>query len=72
MKEFFKKKWVKRTLIIAVIAVLFGVLSNTKKSAVNYRTTEVESGDVMVVVSGSGSLAATESRKEISKVSARI
>lgn len=72
MKEFFKKKWVKRTLIIAVIAVLFGVLSNTKKTAVNYRTTEVESGDVMVVVSGTGSLAATESRKEISKVSARI
>ena len=72
MKEFLKKKWVKRTLLIAFIAVLFGVLSNPKKTAVNYRTTEVESGDVLVVVSGTGSLSATESRKEISKVSARI
>ncbi len=72
MKEFLKKKWVKRTLVIAFIAVLFSVLSNPKKTSVNYRTTEVESGDVLVVVSGTGSLSATESRKEISKVSARI
>ena len=72
MKEFFKKKWVKRTIVIAIIAVVVVTLNKTKKVEVNYRTAEVESGDIAVIVSGTGSIAAAESRKEISKVAARV
>lgn len=72
MKEFFKKKWVKRIIIVAIIAMVFVWLNNFSKVPITYRTTEVESGDVTVIVSGTGAIAATESRKEISKVTARV
>jgi len=67
-----KKKWVKRVLILAVIGAVFVFVSNSAKVPATYRTTAVERGDVMVVVSGTGTVAATESRKEISKVAARV
>lgn len=72
MKSFFKKKWVKRLIILAVIVSIFVFVSNYAQVPVNYRTAKVERGDIMVVVSGTGSVAASESRKEISKVAARV
>ena len=72
MKEFIKKKWVKRVLIIAVIAVIIITFKKPNESNLNYRTTEVESGDVISIISGTGTIGAKESRKEISKVSARV
>ena len=72
MKSFFKKKWVKRLIILAVIVSIFVFVSNFAQVPVNYRTAKVERGDIMVVVSGTGSVAASESRKEISKVAARV
>ncbi len=72
MKDFFRKKWVKRVIILAIIVVVFMYLSNAAKPPITYRTAEVESGDVRVIVSGSGTISATESRKEISKVAARV
>lgn len=72
MKDFLKKKWVKRAIILAIIVVMFVYISNSVKQPVMYRTTEVESGDVRVIVSGTGTISATESRKEIAKVAARV
>lgn len=72
MKNFFKKKWVKRAVLLAIIALIVVVISNPKETTANYRTTKAESGDITVVVSGTGSVAAAESRKEISKVAARV
>lgn len=72
MKQFFKKKWVKRTLFLVIVAgILVGVL-HSLQAPVSYRTTRVERGDVAVTVSGTGTIAAVEARKEISKVAARV
>lgn len=72
MKDFLKKKSVKRIILLIAIIILFITLGNFNKKPITYRTTEVESGDVIVVVSGTGAISASESRKEISKVNARI
>lgn len=72
MKKFFKNKWTKRLIILAIIVLIFVFINNYAQVPVNYRTAKVERGDVMVVVSGTGSVAASESRKEISKVTARV
>jgi len=72
MKGFFKKKWVKRLIILSVIVVVLIAMSNSTKSTVTYRTAQVESGDITVIVSGTGAIAASDSRKEISKVTARV
>lgn len=72
MKSFFKNKWVKRLIVLVSVILIFVFVSNSFKVPVNYRTTKVERGDIMVVVSGTGSVAAAESRKEISKVAARV
>ena len=72
MKSFFKKKWVKRSIVLAIIVLIFVWLGNFAKVPVNYRTADVERGDITVSVSGSGTIKAKESRKEISKVTARV
>lgn len=72
MKGFFKKKWVKRIITLVVIVAVFAVAGNMAKAPETYRTATVERGDVTVLVSGTGSVSASESRKEISKVAARV
>lgn len=67
-----KKKWVKRIIILAIIVSVFVFIKNSANVPQTYRTATVERGDVMVVVSGTGSVSAAESRKEISKVAARV
>ena len=72
MKKFLKKKWVKRTIIVGVVIAILVYLGDASKMPANYRTAVVESGDVRVTVSGTGTVMASESRKEVSKVSARV
>lgn len=72
MKSFFKKKWVKRAIVLAIIVLILVWLGSFAKVPVNYRTADVERGDITVSVSGSGTIKAKESRKEISKVTARV
>ena len=67
-----KKKWAKRAIILAIIVAIFIWLGNSIKVPVNYRTAEVEKGDIVVSISGTGTIKPTESRKEISKVNARV
>lgn len=72
MKEFFKKKWVKRLIIILVIICVFMAMGHFAKAPVSYRTALVERGDVTVTVSGTGTISAVESRKEIAQTTARV
>ena len=67
-----KKKWAKRAIILAIIVSIFIWLGNSVNVPVKYRTAEVESGDIIVSISGTGTIKPTESRKEISKVNARV
>ena len=72
MKNFLKKNWFK--IALCVILVLFVVLRFANKGAqqTNYRTTEAKRGTISVSVTGSGTIAASESRQEISKVSSTV
>lgn len=72
MKKFFKKKWVKRLIVLAIIITAFVILGKSAKPVMPYRTADVEKGDVVTVISGTGAIAATDARKEIAKVSARV
>lgn len=72
VKDFLKKKWVKRGIILVIIVVFFIMISHSFKVPDTYRTATVERGDITVMVSGTGSVTASESRKEISKVTARV
>ncbi len=67
-----KKKWVKRVIALVVIVLLFVIFSQNMKKPVTYRAVEASKGDVTVVVSGTGTIKATNARKEISKVNARV
>lgn len=66
------KKWIKRVIVLGIIVVVFIAISNSAQTPTAYRTAEVENGDITVLVSGTGSIVASESRKEISKVAARV
>jgi HlyD family secretion protein len=72
MKNFFKKKWVKRSIIIiAVILVLMIIFGGGKKKAA-VRTFDVERKNIEIVISGNGAITASEARQQISEVSSTI
>lgn len=66
------KKWVKKAIVLGVVVAVFVFISNSAKSPITYRTADVENGDITVMISGTGAIKAAESRKEISKVAARV
>lgn len=66
------KKWIKRIIVLVIIVVVFVAISNSGQTPAVYRTAEVERGDITVLVSGTGAITASESRKEISKIAARV
>lgn len=72
MKEFFKKKWVRIVLIILIILIVIGVALGSGNNEVSYRTVTIEKGDIVSSLSGSGTITAVESRKEIAKVSSTV
>lgn len=72
MKEFLKKKWVRIVLIILAVVVILGVVFGNKSTDVQYRTAKIEKGDIVSSITGSGTVSAMESRKEIAKVSATV
>lgn len=72
MKEFLKKKWVKIALIIFILLIVIVVSLVNEESGVSYRTAKIERGDIVSSISGSGTIAAVESRKKISKVSSTV
>ena len=72
MKEFLKKKWVRIVLIVMILVIAIGVLLGNRNQNIEYRTTTIERGDIISSISGSGSIAALESRKELAKVSSTV
>ncbi len=72
MKEFLKRKWVRITLVVLIIMVIVGCSVANKGTEASYRTAKIERGDIISSVSGSGTIAAVEARKEISKVSSTV
>lgn len=72
MKEFLKKKWVRIALIVVVLIIAIVVLLGNKNQNIEYRTATIERGDIISSISGSGSIAALESRKELAKVSSTV
>ena len=72
MKDFLKKKWVRVILIILIVLIIVGVILGSGEKQVSYRTVTIERGDVISSISGSGTITAVESRKEIAKVSSTV
>ena len=72
MKEFLKKKWVKIIFVLLILFLICGALFTNKNDGISYRTVKIEKGDIISSISGSGTIAAVESRKEIAKVSSTV
>lgn len=72
MKNFLKKKWVRIILIILIILIVVGVVLGSGNKEVSYRTVTITKGDIVSSLSGSGTITAVESRKEIAKVSSTV
>lgn len=72
MKEFLKKKRVRIVLIVMILVIAIGVLLGSKNQNIEYRTMSIKRGEIISSISGSGSIAALESRKELAKVSSTV
>ena len=72
MKKGTITKWVKRIIIIGAVGVAAFVFLNPKPEAVVLRSTKADRGDIKIIVSGTGTVATTEARKEISTVTAKV
>ena len=72
MKEFFKKKWVRILLIILIILIIIGIILGNGNKEISYRTVAIGRGDIVSSLSGSGTITAVESRREIAKVSSTV
>lgn len=72
MKNFFKKNWFKILVLILLLLLVVSACTKNNVSNISYRTAVAKRGDLSVSVSGTGTISASESRQEISKVSSTV
>ncbi|MBQ9280362.1 MAG: efflux RND transporter periplasmic adaptor subunit [Clostridia bacterium] len=66
------KKFLKFVIIILIVCLIVGVYAISSAKPTEYRTFVAMKSDIEKIVSGSGTIAASKSRKEYAKVSAEI
>lgn len=70
--KFFKSKWFKFCIFIAIAVCLFSIFGLKEDKPISYRTADVTRGNIETVVEGNGTITSSESRKVISKVSSEV
>lgn len=72
MGKFLKKNWFKILVVILLLLIVVSSFTNKNNTTTNYRTTPAKIGDLSVSITGTGTIAASESRQEYSKVSSTV
>lgn len=67
-----KKKKIKIIVLLLLIILIIGIYAKNSAKPTEYRTFKVMKSDIETIIDGSGTISASESRKEYAKVSAEI
>lgn len=72
MKNIKGKKLLKFLILFVVVVIVIALFTSNKSSSKEYRTFFAKKGNIESIISGSGTISASMSRKEYAKVSAEI
>lgn len=67
-----KKKVVKIIVLLIVVCIITSVFVASTATPVEYRTVSVKRGNIENIISGSGTIAASKTRKEYSKIAGEV